>query len=150
MRQTQQRPLVRPDDWVGLLAAVSVDRIRLSDTAPLEAASHADGHGHGCPSAPAMQHSGGAAMSVASTVSKRLSSKRKSSSLCGIARTTALGTKLRCEPHKRVVAPIVAMQPSARGERRHRNFAGARPIGVQALRRIRSSGAVDCPGSAVG
>jgi hypothetical protein len=35
------------------------------DTALRNAASHADPHSHGCPSAPAMQHSGGADVTVA-------------------------------------------------------------------------------------
>jgi hypothetical protein len=62
-------------------------------TLPLwNANSHADRHGHDCPSAPAMQHSGGAALTAASTASHELlSSKHKSSSLAGIVRTAAFG-----------------------------------------------------------
>jgi hypothetical protein len=48
--------------------------------------SHAARHGHDCPSAPAMQHSGGAALTAASTASHELlDSKHKSSSLAGTA-----------------------------------------------------------------
>ena len=49
------------------------------------ATSHADPHCHGCPSASAMQHSGGADVTVALTVSHELlNSKHKSSLLCQV------------------------------------------------------------------
>jgi len=56
--------------------------------------SHAHRHGHSCPSAPAMQHSGGADPTAASAASHELlSSKHKSSSLADTARTAASGVK---------------------------------------------------------
>ena len=61
--------------------------------------SHAHRHGHSCPSAPAMQHSGGADLTAARPPSaashELLSSKHKSSSLAGIARTAASGVEQR-------------------------------------------------------
>jgi hypothetical protein len=58
------------------------------------ARSHVDSDGHGCPSAPAMQHSVGADVTVAPTVSHELlNRKHKSSSLGGTAPTAASGVK---------------------------------------------------------
>jgi len=43
----------------GLTPAVLGDQLRAAETAPLNANSHADRHGHDCPSAPAMQQLAG-------------------------------------------------------------------------------------------
>ena len=48
------------------------------------ARSRADRHGDGCPSAPAMQHSGGADLTPASTVSHEMLGSKHKSSLAGI------------------------------------------------------------------
>ena len=52
----------RAGSCIGLLAAISIHPIALSDAGPLE---RHQPHSHGCPSAPAMQHSGGADVTVA-------------------------------------------------------------------------------------
>ena len=81
-------------------AAVSDGRIEPLRWLVWNANSHADRHDHDCPSAPAMQHSGGAALTAASTASHELlSSKHKSSSLAGTTRSAAFAagaTPTRC------------------------------------------------------
>ena len=91
--QLLMRPPVRGrrSRSLGLLAAVST-RVTRAGELLRNAASNADRHGHGCPSALAMQHSVCADPTVASTVSHELlSSKHKRSSLAGTARTAASG-----------------------------------------------------------
>ena len=53
--------------YAGLLDRRAMQQSRAARRSLLrwKANSHADRHGHGCPSAPAMQHSGGADVTVA-------------------------------------------------------------------------------------
>jgi hypothetical protein len=89
-------PVAEQSSRAGAVTGVGVQRqSRRLDRAGLtlvlwNANSHADRHGRGCRSAPAMQQSGGSDLTTASTVSQELlSSKHQSSSLAEPARTAA-------------------------------------------------------------
>jgi hypothetical protein len=81
-----------PDSASGYLQQSRLIRSAYPTMPRRNATNHTNRRGRDCPSAPAMQHSGGANLTPACTVShEMLSSKRKSSSLAGTARTAAFG-----------------------------------------------------------
>jgi hypothetical protein len=81
-----------PDSASGYLQQSRLIRSAYPTMPRRNATNHTNRRGRDCPSAPAMRHSGGANLTPACTVShEMLSSKRKSSSLAGTARTAAFG-----------------------------------------------------------
>ena len=108
------------------------------------ATSHADRHGHACPSAPAMQHCGGADLTAPYTVSHELlSSKHKSSSLAGIARTAGPGQRQpwRTPAPIQTTRAILIVTSGARRDPHERSVANAITRSVAARRLNGSSGA---------